>query len=38
MLYPASADAMKRQNQQLAEMGFEPDTTSCYALNALGKE
>ena len=36
-LYPQSADAMKRQNQQLAEMGFEPDTTSCYARTALAR-
>lgn len=29
--YPCWPDMLFRQNQQLAEMGFEPDTTSIYA-------
>jgi len=35
--YPYCPDTLLRQNQQLAEMGFEPDTTSIEARRALDK-
>ena len=35
MIYPNTAESMRRQNEKLAEMGFEPDTTTQYARNSL---
>jgi hypothetical protein len=35
MLHPCTAESMRRQNQRLAEMGFEPDTTTHYARTSL---
>jgi hypothetical protein len=38
MLYPKTAESMRRQNQRLAEMGFEPDTTTYRARVSLNSD
>jgi len=35
MQYPMSANALRRQNEQLAELGFEPDTNTLQARKIL---